>query len=99
MCRSQEHSRRRNGAYIPWTTGSGQVGGTGRDGDCDQGWKTNRVEKECDGRSSRYQGNPMVRSLDVSPGLRDLNVGVQPSDGRTCLSAPGPKRAHSEFVR
>lgn len=58
-----------------------------------------RVEKECDGRSSRYQGTPMVRSLDVSPGSRDLNVGVQPSDGRTCLSAPGPKRVHSEFVR
>lgn len=38
--------------------------------------------------------DPVVRSLEVGPGLRGLNVGVQPSDGSICLSAPVPNRAH-----
>lgn len=29
-----------------------------------------------------------ARSLDASPGLRDLNIGVQPSDGRFCAFQP-----------
>lgn len=41
----------------------------------------------------------MVRSLEVGPGLRGLNVGVQPSDDSIGLSAPVPNRAHNEFVR